>query len=147
MIGKKKSLKADIIIGIGDLSKMTGVSARQLRYWEEKGYIQAVSGKKNATRKYKFEMSFKVQAIKRYLDEGYTLAKSVEQAEKLRKKFEIWKKFLVGKVQEVEITDTQHNYGVIELGCVDEEQKKKIYGVVDENGCHFELRDYAEADN
>ena len=30
----------DIQIGIGDMSKSTGVSSRQLRYWEEKGYIK-----------------------------------------------------------------------------------------------------------
>ncbi|KRL38308.1 MerR family transcriptional regulator [Liquorilactobacillus uvarum] len=140
MNGKKLSLKADVIVGIGDLSKITGVSARQLRYWEEKGYIQAVPSKKNTTRKYKFEMSYKVQAIKRYLDEGYTLAKSVEQAEKLRQKFEIWKKFIMEKVEKVEITDAEKEYGVIDLGCFDENQQKKVYGVVDENGCYFETR-------
>ncbi|WP_311406704.1 MerR family transcriptional regulator [Liquorilactobacillus uvarum] len=146
MIGKKLSLKADVIVGIGDLSKMTGVSARQLRYWEEKGYIQAVPSKKNTTRKYEFEMSYKVQAIKRYLDEGYTLAKSVEQAEKLRQKFEIWKRFIMEKAEKIEITDAENEYGVIDLGDFDEDQQKRVYGVVDENGCYFETRTKSETD-
>ena len=33
----------DIQIGIGDMSKSTGVSSRQLRYWEEKGYIKSIN--------------------------------------------------------------------------------------------------------
>ncbi|KRM96961.1 MerR family transcriptional regulator [Liquorilactobacillus aquaticus DSM 21051] len=146
MIGKKLSLKADVIVGIGDLSKMTGVSTRQLRYWEEKGYIQAVPSKKNTTRKYKFEMSYKVQAIKRYLDQGYTLAKSVEQAEELRKKFEIWKKFIMDKVEKVEIVDAENDYGIIDLGDLEGDQNKRVYGVVDENGCHFEVRRQPDMD-
>ncbi|KRL01671.1 MerR family transcriptional regulator [Liquorilactobacillus capillatus] len=144
MVEQRISLKEGIVIGIGDLSKMTGVSARQLRYWEEKGYIHSVPDKKNTTRKYKLEMSYKVQVIKRFLDEGYTLVKSVEQAEMLRQKFGVWKKFMLAKVQEVEITDTSKGYGIIDLGCFD--NKKKVYGVVNEAGCHFELREDPKTD-
>ena len=51
MIFKDKKMEAkkifhdvfqNIEVGIGEVSKTVGVSQRQLRYWEEKGYIKQV---------------------------------------------------------------------------------------------------------
>lgn len=53
-------------IGIGDMSKMTGVSSRQLRYWEQKGYIKAMNEEEGVARKYGLGSMYKIFAIKHF---------------------------------------------------------------------------------
>ncbi|WP_313631095.1 MerR family transcriptional regulator [Enterococcus devriesei] len=69
----------DLLVGISELSKVTGVSPRQIRYWEQKGYIHS-TGEKSGNRKFKLPMVVKVEMIKHFLDEGYTLTAAVEKA-------------------------------------------------------------------
>lgn len=69
----------DLLVGISELSKVTGVSPRQIRYWEQKGYIKS-TGEKSGNRKFKLPMVIKVEIIKHFLDEGYTLTTAVEKA-------------------------------------------------------------------
>jgi DNA-binding transcriptional MerR regulator len=71
-----------LLVGISELSEMSDLSPRQLRYWEQKGYIQSVAKDTNTARKYRLPMIAKVEMIKSYLDEGFILAKAVEKAEK-----------------------------------------------------------------
>ncbi|MBV4377655.1 MerR family transcriptional regulator, partial [Bacteroides thetaiotaomicron] len=66
--------------GISELSELVGVSPRQLRYWETKGFIQSVETDSTGPRKYRLPTVAKVEIIKQYLDEGYTLTKAVEKA-------------------------------------------------------------------
>lgn len=70
-----------LIIGIGEVSEMTGVPTRQIRYWEEKGYIipESTQGK---NRRYNYYNIKKILLIKELLDEGYTLEASVTKVEK-----------------------------------------------------------------
>lgn len=70
----------DFLVGISELSNMTNVSPRQLRYWEKKGYISSV-GVAGSSRKYKLPMAIKIEIIKQFLDEGFTLHVAVEKAE------------------------------------------------------------------
>ena len=74
----------NILVGISELSKMCDLSPRQLRYWEQKGYIQSVEEKAGnpVARKYRLFMVVKVQLIKNYMDQGDSLSKAVEKAEK-----------------------------------------------------------------
>lgn len=69
----------DLLVGISELSKVTGVSPRQIRYWEQKGYIES-TGEKSGNRKFKLPMVIKVEIIKHFLDEGYTLIAAVDKA-------------------------------------------------------------------
>ncbi|WP_427813439.1 MerR family transcriptional regulator [Enterococcus sp. 22-H-5-01] len=69
----------EFVVGISELSKMTGVSPRQIRYWEQKGYIHS-TGEKSGNRKFKLPMVVKVEMIKLFLDEGYTLTVAVTKA-------------------------------------------------------------------
>lgn len=69
----------DLLVGISELSKVTGVSPRQIRYWEQKGYIRS-AGEKSGNRQFKLPMVIKVEIIKHFLDEGYTLTVAVEKA-------------------------------------------------------------------
>ncbi|MBU5363689.1 MerR family transcriptional regulator [Enterococcus raffinosus] len=74
----------DLLVGISELSKVTGVSPRQIRYWEQKGYIES-TGEKSGNRKFELPMVVKVEIIKHFLDEGYTLNASVERAQQRQK--------------------------------------------------------------
>lgn len=70
----------DLLVGISELSKVTGVSPRQIRYWEQKGFINS-TGEKSGNRKFKLPMVIKVEIIKHFLDEGYTLTAAVNKAQ------------------------------------------------------------------
>ena len=68
---------------IGDTSKMTGVSQKQLRNWEERGYIpkadRVVCGER-AYRRFTPEQVKIIRQIKKYLDKGYTLSHASKMA-------------------------------------------------------------------
>jgi DNA-binding transcriptional MerR regulator len=61
---------------IGDTAKLAGVSQKQLRNWEARGYIppptRVVCGKR-AYRHFTEKQVKLIQVIKRMLDEGYAL--------------------------------------------------------------------------
>lgn len=139
MTDEKFSLKADLVIGIGDLGKLTGVSTRQLRYWEKKGYLETPVTEKNVTRKYEFEAFYKVRAIKKYLDEGFTLGKAVERADQRKKQVMICKQFVIGNFIDVLVEDEEKLYGKIDMGYLDEVKSQHLYGIVDEKGTRFKL--------
>jgi DNA-binding transcriptional MerR regulator len=71
MIKSKK-----ITYSIGDTSKMTGVSQKQIRNWEARGYIleaeRIVCGER-AYRRFTQDQVNVIREIKEYLDQGYTL--------------------------------------------------------------------------
>jgi DNA-binding transcriptional MerR regulator len=68
---------------IGDTAKMTGVSQKQIRNWEAKGYIKSservVSGNR-AYRRFTLAQVETISKIKDHLEQGYTLAVSVKKA-------------------------------------------------------------------
>jgi DNA-binding transcriptional MerR regulator len=70
---------------IGDTSRMTGVSQKQLRNWEARGYIppatRVICGKR-AYRHFTRRQVEQIVAIKRSLDEGYTLSHASRLARK-----------------------------------------------------------------
>ena len=41
----------NLLVGISELSQMCDISPRQLRYWEQKGFIQSVPQEENAPTK------------------------------------------------------------------------------------------------
>ncbi len=93
----RKLLENDnLLVGISELSQMCEVSPRQLRYWEQKGLIQSVPQEENAPRKYRLPTVIKVELIKRFLDEGFTLTKAVEKAEEKFGSLTIFAKSLPG---------------------------------------------------
>ena len=62
-----------LIVGIGEVSEITGVPTRKLRYWEEKGIINSEQGSDGETRKYNYLNIKKILLLKELVDEGYTL--------------------------------------------------------------------------
>ncbi|USB34396.1 MerR family transcriptional regulator [Paenibacillus sp. YPG26] len=76
------ALLKKLVIGIGEVSDITGVPQRQIRYWEEKGVIHSVKEGEGSTRKYDYMSIKKIILVKELLDDGFTLdaaAKRVEE--------------------------------------------------------------------
>ena len=69
---------------IGDTAKMTGVTQKQIRNWEAKGYIpeatRVVSGER-AYRRFSQDQIEIIQKINDYLDEGFTLQAAAKKAQ------------------------------------------------------------------
>lgn len=65
-IGKfKKPTFDNLQFRIGELARMTGVSTRQLRYWEKQGYVSAIArDDEQESRLYGFPAYVKVTIIK-----------------------------------------------------------------------------------
>ncbi len=62
-----------LVVGIGEVSDITGLPTRKIRYWEEKGIIESEHNSEGETRKYNFFNIKKIIMIKELVDEGYTL--------------------------------------------------------------------------
>lgn len=62
-----------LIVGIGEVSAISGVPTRQIRYWEEKGIIQSVNEEEGKNRRYNYVNIKKILLIKELLDDGFSL--------------------------------------------------------------------------
>lgn len=74
-------LVSQLLVSIGDVSEVTGIPQRKLRYWEDKGIITSSCQKEGGTRKFDYINIKKILLIKELLDEGYTLESSVKKVE------------------------------------------------------------------
>lgn len=75
-----------LVVGIGEVSQITGIPTRQIRYWEDKGIIKSLTEKEGKNRRYDYKNIKKMLLVKELLDEGYTLDAS---AEKIKKRMEM----------------------------------------------------------
>ncbi|ATO52588.1 MerR family transcriptional regulator [Lactobacillus amylovorus] len=140
---KKKihQLFENLEIGIGGVSSSLGVSQRQLRYWEQKGYIKPVT-EKSGVRHYSLATVYLIAFIKDQLDAGYTLDAAVKKSKEVRIKSKIARKLLRNAFDDIEVTDEEKGYGEIRMGEMEVGDKKaEVIGIVDENGSHFELKE------
>ena len=86
--GENKDLSFDfefldkLIVGIGEVSQITGIPTRQIRYWEDKGIITGLTEEEGKNRRYNYKNIKKMLLIKELLDEGYTLDASAERVKK-----------------------------------------------------------------
>ena len=62
-----------LIVGIGEVSQITGIPIRQIRYWEDKGIIKSLTEEEGKNRRYDYVNIRKMLMIKLLLDEGFTL--------------------------------------------------------------------------
>lgn len=74
-------LLSKLVVGIGEVSEITGVPTRQIRYWEEKGVINSSKDTEGTTRKYDYLNVKKVLLVKELLDDGYTLDAAAKKVE------------------------------------------------------------------
>ncbi|TPN88002.1 MerR family transcriptional regulator [Aquimarina algicola] len=68
-----------LVVGIGEVSQITKIATRQIRYWEEKGIIKSLTEEEGKNRRYDYKNIKKMLLIKELLDEGYTLDASAEK--------------------------------------------------------------------
>src|SRR5690625_1432122 len=71
-----------LVVGIGEVSKITGIPTRKIRYWEEKGAIKSESSAEGTTRRYNYLNVKKMLLIQEMIDEGYTLDAAIKKVEK-----------------------------------------------------------------
>jgi DNA-binding transcriptional MerR regulator len=78
-------MEKDRTYSIGDVSKLTGITKRQLRNWESVGHIlppiRIIYGERQYRRFSEEDLSL-IRAIKANLDQGYTLKAAVARATK-----------------------------------------------------------------
>lgn len=150
MIFKDKKMEAkkvfhdvfqNIEVGIGEVSKTVGVSQRQLRYWEEKGYIKPVDDNQSGVRRYTLSTLYLIIFIKTQLDQGFTLSAAFERSKDIKVKSKIVRNFFEHTFNDVTITDADKAYGEIDLGelLVQDGQKYHFKGVVDEHGRYLKI--------
>lgn len=135
----RKLLENDnLLVGISELSRMTEISPRQLRYWEQKGLIESVPQEENAPRKYRLPTVIKVELIKRFLDEGFTLTKAVEKAEEKIKTAHHIRNVFTGALQNLEVINDR--FTIISLGPIkDSNQLLLIIHDDESNQLDYEL--------
>lgn len=142
---KSKKIMHDIFqnleIGIGEVSKLTGVSQRQLRYWETKGYIKPISDDQSGVRRYNLATLYLIVFIKKQLDEGFTLSAAFEHSKDIRLKSRIVHQFFRETFDDVKVTDSTKGYGEIDLGEFQAEDGSMHHfkGVVDEKGQYVKM--------
>jgi len=80
------SNQIEITYSIGETEKQTGASQKQIRYWERRQYISEPTERNVcgdiAYRRFTQSQVELIRTIKGYLDQGYTLARAAELAEK-----------------------------------------------------------------
>ncbi|WP_283679145.1 MerR family transcriptional regulator [Lentilactobacillus sp. Marseille-Q4993] len=125
-----------LIFGIGQVSKITGVSSRQLRYWEEQKYISALQKRKGTSRQYSMHTLIRIFHIQRFLSRGFTLQAAVEKAEKIDQEAPVIRDFLVQQFIGVKI---EGDRSVLDFGYKDDSKKERVYGVLQNGKASFEI--------
>lgn len=70
-----------LVVGIGEVSEITQIPIRKIRYWEEKGIIRSLTEEEGKNRRYDYRNIKKVLLIKELLDEGFTLEAAAAKVE------------------------------------------------------------------
>lgn len=131
-----------LVFRIGELGTMTGVSARQLRYWEKKGFItsqERTDGQQ--ARVYTFKTFIKVSMMKHFLDMGFTLTAAEQQATAREQRVKYIHRFISTGMQGLANLDGQM---ALNLGAFDEHQTLMAL-VPDDGPVTYRLLPNAEA--
>ncbi|UQS84972.1 MerR family transcriptional regulator [Apilactobacillus apisilvae] len=120
----------DLLVGIGGLSKMCKVPQSKIRYWEQKGYIEAVDTDKNKNRRYPYHSIIKVELIKSFLNSGYTLSAAADKAAVFDRTGSIIRKVIGNRFNELTLID---NKPAINMGPVDGTKDQYIYFIDEGN--------------
>ncbi|KRK73458.1 transcriptional regulator [Levilactobacillus namurensis DSM 19117] len=126
----------EMILGIGDVARVTGVSTSQLRYWERKGYIQSSELTEGGNRKFSYKTVIQVKQIKQFLDQGYTLSSAVARARKRGVYAEVLHSFFEQRFIRLTADDHQET---IDLGIFDPEPAYHLVAYRQDNSWRFRL--------
>lgn len=145
---KKEQLKfgfnmSQYVFRIGEIESMSGISARQLRYWESKGIIMPLEREdEQSGRIYPFKMFIRIMMIKTYLDQGNTLKNAVIRVDEtqnfMRPTHDILSSAFHGLVYEEDMVyidlgdfDTDGNQRLLAYQKKSGENQKVSYRIVD----------------
>lgn len=128
---KKIMQKENFLLGIGDITRATGVSQRKLRYWEKKGYISPDEGiEERKHRKYSYYTLAQVSMIQSYLKTGYTLSAAVEKTNQHNQVSQAIRKFVSDRLTGLITID---NGFEIDFGDVCDVPDKHLVAIMTEN--------------
>ncbi|KRM24429.1 hypothetical protein FC90_GL000570 [Latilactobacillus graminis DSM 20719] len=133
-----------LIFGISELCKMAGVTPRQLRYWEQKGYIKARASEGNKAREYDANAMIKAVLIKHFLDEGYTLNVAVQKIQRYMANMKIIRSIIREHFVGIEEIDGEL---AVNLGYFDEAKRQILYVIVKDGRSSFKLVDASIGNN
>lgn len=122
------------------ITKMTGVSGSQLRYWERKGFIASTQAKKNQNHTFSFMMVLRIATIKYYLDNGYTLRAAANQERTHRHLGKLYHQFL--DKQDFQLAENDDGPEIV-IGTVDEDKKCQVYMTLKKGKPSLHLRHLA----
>lgn len=129
-----KDFLSIVSIDISEVSKHTGVSTRQLRYWEKKGYINSIDRKKGENRHYTILTVYVISVLKHLIDNGLSLKKAVEKVQNYTYKLSEVKKFIFDRYN---FCEEKNNTIYIFLGRSD--NNKYIYGYRKKQDEHYSI--------
>ncbi len=114
---------------IGELARMTGVSTRQLRYWEKQGYVSTIKREdEQESRLYGFKAYVKVSVIKQFLDDGESLHDAVVAANEQLESVSVVQHIMKTAFQGLKMHDGRF---VVNLGYFDEAETQLLYVSID----------------
>ena len=59
-----------LVVGIGEVSQITGIPTRQIRYWEEKGILKSLTEEEGKNRRYDYLNIKKIFLSRNFLMRG-----------------------------------------------------------------------------
>ncbi|MCH3921296.1 MerR family transcriptional regulator [Limosilactobacillus sp.] len=131
-------VNSNLRISMTELAKETGVSPRQIRYWERKGYIHSDQDAENANHRFGLVTICRVITIKYFLDQGYTLAKAAEYEQQHRLTMKIFRQFLADRIENIQQVDSDS--GEVDLGPLDDDPTQEVYALIKDGQTSIHLR-------
>ncbi|MFW4405308.1 MerR family transcriptional regulator [Lactiplantibacillus paraplantarum] len=132
--------RGQLTIGISELSRMTGVSTRQLRYWQKKGYIIPKNeDEPGQARVYTMKMVIKAAAMSNLLQTGYTLKAAAAQVDERMRPAQTMYHVLVDRYQGYEVADDGQI--LVDLGPFDPQPGQELFAKLVGDRVTFELKD------
>ncbi|GLB47318.1 MerR family transcriptional regulator [Philodulcilactobacillus myokoensis] len=119
-----------LIFKIGEVSKMVSVSSRQLRYWEQKGYIKSNRSNNHNSRVYNFYNLLRIANIKNRINQGYTLIGAVHKVNEHGNNLNTVFSFMRESFHGIKMI---HGNPAINLGYFDHHHKQILYGIIKSN--------------
>ncbi|GGI63452.1 MerR family transcriptional regulator [Limosilactobacillus caviae] len=142
---RKMIVSKQLKISMSEVSRVTGVSTSQLRYWERKGYISSDQDEQNKNHYFSFPTIFQVFTIKVFLDQGFTLTTAVKKEQERCELHKIFTRFITDCI--MEIKQTGEKQGEVKLGPLAEDPTKEVYAVITDDKTSLHVRDRNKADN